>query len=114
MLSRRVVMAMAAAQAGKMMMLTESRCNVHIACMGTKTISLKDEAYNRLKAARRYSDESFSEVVLRATWPEDTITAKAFLALLDSRRTHLRPETLDRIEELKLQDQPPEDKWAGR
>jgi hypothetical protein len=94
--------------------LTGYLCDVHIAWMGTKTISLKDEAYNRLKAARRYSDESFSEVVLRATWPEDTITAKAFLALLGSRRPHLRPETLDRIEELKQQGQPPEDKWVGR
>jgi hypothetical protein len=62
---------------------------------GTKTISLKDEAYNRLKAARRYPDESFSEVVLRATWPEDTITAGALLEQLASRRTHLEPEELD-------------------
>jgi hypothetical protein len=82
--------------------------------MGTKTISLNDEAYNRLKAARRYSDESFSEVVLRATWPEDTITARAFLALLGSRRTHLRPETLDRLDQAKQNDRAPEDKWAGR
>ena len=59
-------------------------CNVHIACMGTKTVSLKDEAYGRLRAARRYPDESFSEVVLRATWPEDTITARGLLALLGS------------------------------
>ena len=89
-------------------------CNVHIAQMGTKTISLKDEAYNRLKAARRYPDESFSEVVLRATWPEDTITAKAFLALHGPRRVHLRPDELDRTEALKQQERPPEDKWAGR
>jgi hypothetical protein len=82
--------------------------------MGTKTISLKDEAYKRLKAARRYPDESFSEVVLRATWPEDTITAKAFLALLDSRRSHLRTDELDRTEALKAHDRPAEDKWAGR
>jgi len=82
--------------------------------MGTKTISLKDEAYIRLKTARRYPDESFSAVVLRATWPEDTITAKAFLALLNSRRTLLRADELDRIEALKKSDRPAEDKWAGR
>ncbi len=82
--------------------------------MGTKTISLKDEAYNRLKGARRYPDESFSEVVLRATWPEDTITGRDLLALLASRRTHLRPDELDRIEAVTQGDQPPEDKWAGR
>ncbi len=82
--------------------------------MGVKTISLKDEAYARLKAARRYADESFSEVVLRATWPEDTITAGALLDLLGKRRAHLRPDELDRVDELKQRDQPPEDKWAER
>ena len=81
--------------------------------MGTKTISLKDEAYTRLRTARRYPDESFSEVVLRATWPEDTITARALLDLLGSRRTHLRLDELDRVDELNQRDQPPEDKWAG-
>ncbi len=86
-------------------------CNVHSTFMGTKTISLKDEAYNRLKAARRYPDESFSEVVLRATWPEDTITGRGLLALLASRRVHFRPDELDRIEEVTQGDLPPEDKW---
>lgn len=81
--------------------------------MGTKTISLKDEAYKRLKAARRYPDESFSEVVLRATWPEDTTTALALLASM-RRRTHLRPDELDRVEAQKLRAQPPEDKWTDR
>ena len=94
--------------------MTVVLCNVHITHVGTKTISLKDEAYNRLKAARRYPDESFSEVVLRATWPEDTITGRGFLALLESRRTHLRANELDLIEALKQRDQPPEDKWTER
>ena len=87
---------------------------MHIAQMGTKTISLKDEAYRRLRSARRYPDESFSEVVLRATWPEDTITARDLLALLDARRTHLKPDELDRIESNNPGDRPAEDKWAGR
>jgi predicted CopG family antitoxin len=82
--------------------------------MGTKTISLKDEAYNRLKAARRYPDESFSEVVLRATWPEDTITGRGLLALLASRRVHFSADELDRIEEVTQNDLPPKDKWEGR
>ena len=88
--------------------------NVHITFMGTKTISLKDEAYSRLKAARRYADESFSEVVLRATWPEDTITGRGLLDLLASRRVHFRADELDRIEAAKQHDRPPEDKWAAR
>lgn len=82
--------------------------------MATKTISLKVEAYNRLCAARRYRDESFSEVVMRATWPEDTITGRALLDLLGSRRVQLRAEELDRIDELKQRELPPEDKWAER
>lgn len=87
-------------------------CIMH--SMGTKTISLKDEAYNRLKAARRYPDESFSEVVLRASWPEDTITGRGLLSLLASRPAHFRPEELDRIEAMTRDDQPPVDKWDGR
>jgi len=94
--------------------LTARLCNVHIAQVGTKTISLKNEAYDRLRAARRYPGESFSEVVLRATWPEDTTTARALLDLYRAGRSHLSPEELDRVEALKRRDAPPEDKWAGR
>lgn len=82
--------------------------------MGTKTVSLKDEAYARLRAARRYPAESFSEVVLRATWPEDTVTAGDFLRHLRQRRHQFTEEELARIESLKDAEQPPEDKWAGR
>jgi hypothetical protein len=82
--------------------------------MATKTISLKDEAYARLRTARRYAAESFSEVVLRATWPEDTVTAGAFLGLIRSRRQHLGEDELNRIEDGKHRDQAPEDKWADR
>jgi len=82
--------------------------------MSVKTISLKLEAYERLRAARRYATESFSEVVLRATWPEDTITARELLALGRSRGGRFSEAELDRIEALKQQDLPPEDKWAER
>ena len=87
-------------------------CIVH--GMGTKTISLKDEAYARLRTARRYPAESFSEVVLRATWPEDTATAGAFLRMLRQRRVHFTDDEIVRIEELKRADAPPEDKWGAR
>ncbi len=82
--------------------------------MSTRTISVKDEAYTRLRAARRYAGESFSEVVLRATWPEDTVTAGAFLKLIRSRRPRLTRDELDRIEDAKRNDAPPEDKWTAR
>jgi predicted CopG family antitoxin len=81
--------------------------------MSTKTVSLKTEAYDRLKSARRYPGESFSEVVLRATWPEDTTSAGAFLALVRTRGMALTSEEIDRIEEAKRLDGPGVDKWAA-
>jgi predicted CopG family antitoxin len=81
--------------------------------MSTKTISLKKEAYEKLRAARRYPTESFSEVVLRASWAEDTLTARG---LLERHRKgpHFTSEEIDRVEALKRADRAPEDKWAGR
>ena len=87
---------------------------MHIACMGTKTISLKTEAHDRLKAARRYPTESFSEVVLRAMWPEDTVTARALLAMVRSSPPWFTAEELDAIEAADRSDAPPEDKWGDR
>ena len=81
--------------------------------MGVKTISLKDEAYNRLRAARRYPAESFSEVVLRAAWPEDTVTGRQLLDRLKS-GVRLTVDDITDIEFLKKKDKPPVDKWAGR
>ena len=89
-------------------------CNVHIQRMGIKTVSLKDEAYNRLKSARRYPGESFSEVVLRATWPEDTVTGAEFLSMWRGSRTRLTEDEWRQVEALKQHDGPPEDKWADR
>jgi predicted CopG family antitoxin len=82
--------------------------------MGTKTVSLKQEAYERLRAARRYPGESFSQVVLRATWPHDTTTARALLESYRAGRRQFSDEDLDRIQALNRRDVPPEDKWAGR
>ena len=87
---------------------------MHSACMSTKTVSLKVEAYDRLRAARRYPGESFSEVVLRAAWPEDTASAGEFLRLLRRGSVGLASEELGRIEAMKRADQPAADKWAAR
>ena len=86
-------------------------CNMHNACMSTKTISLRLEAYEKLKAARRYPGESFSQVVMRATWPEETVTAHELLARCRERGPCLSSAALDRIEALDRADLPPEDKW---
>jgi len=94
--------------------LTETLCIVHNAYMSSKTISVKIEAYQRLRAARRYPGESFSEVVLRARWPEDTITARELRARAQARGPRFSEADLDRIDALKRLDAPPEDKWASR
>ena len=82
--------------------------------MSTKTISLKQEAYERLRSARRYQTESFSEVVLRAAWPEDTTTAAALLDIYRSGPRNFEDDELDRVDALKQLDAAPEDKWADR
>ena len=87
---------------------------MHIAQVSTKTISLKKEAYDRLRAARRYPGESFSEVVLRATWPEDTVTARALLEALRRGGHRFSEAELDRVAALKGDDVAPVDKWARR
>jgi predicted CopG family antitoxin len=94
--------------------LTAATCDVHIAqSMSTKTISLKREAYERLKAARRYPAESFSEVVLRARWAEDTITNGELLTR-HRKGGHFSADELSRMEAARASDRAPEDKWAGR
>jgi predicted CopG family antitoxin len=82
--------------------------------MATKTISLRLEAYDKLKAARRYPAESFSEVVLRATWADTTTTAAEFLSMCRERGPLFTMEELDRVEAMKKKDTPPEDKWKRR
>ncbi len=69
--------------------------------MSEKSVSLTREAYERLCAARRWPGESLSAVVLRAGWPEDTITARQFLDLRRTRTRGFTDEELDRIDALK-------------
>ena len=82
--------------------------------MATKTISLKLEAYERLREARRYPTESFSQVVMRAAWPGDTVTGRDLLARYRAQGAHFAEDELEAIERLKAEQRPPEDKWSGR
>jgi len=87
---------------------------MHTPRMATKTISLSLEAYEKLRRARRYRGESFSEVVLRASWPEETTTGADLLARYRETGPFFMEAELARVEGLKRDDRPPEDKWAGR
>lgn len=87
---------------------------MHTLRMATRTISLRLEAYEKLKRARRYRDESFSEVVLRARWPEESTTGAALLARYREHGPFFSEEELARVERLKQEDRQPEDKWSGR
>lgn len=82
--------------------------------MAIKTVSLKTEAYERLKSARRYPGESFSEVVLRASWPEDTMTGAELLERCRTEGATFTAAELEAIEAVKAADAPAEDKWKTR
>jgi hypothetical protein len=80
--------------------------------MGIRTISLRDEAYERLRRARRTPSESFSDVVMRAVWPDEALTAGAYLRLVRERGPIFTTDELDRVEQAKRDDRPPADKWS--
>jgi predicted CopG family antitoxin len=82
--------------------------------MSTKTITLSMPAYERLRHARRRPTESFSQVVLRAAWPEDTVTADGLLRMAREEPASYGHEELDQIEDAKRAAKPPEDKWQTR
>ena len=87
---------------------------IHILRMATKTISVTIEAYDKLRRARRYPSESFTQVIMRAAWPDDTITAAELLSRLDRGPASFTDAELDAIDRSKAEQQTPEDKWNDR
>lgn len=85
---------------------------MHGICMATKTISLRMEAYERLRRARRHSRESFSDVIMRAVWPEEPSSAGEYLDLVRERGATYDLSGLNTIDGLSEGDAPPEDKWS--
>ena len=80
--------------------------------MASKTISLRVEAYQRLRRARTHPGESFSDVVMRAHWEDHTATGGELLSLVRERGALYDAAAADAIEDLKTGDRPSEDKWS--
>lgn len=82
---------------------------VYIYDMPTKTISLEIDAYERLKNAKRMPRESFSEVVRRAVFPDESIRGAELMAR--ARKRLLSEDSLAAIEDADRNDSPPDDPW---
>jgi hypothetical protein len=75
--------------------------------MPTKTISLELEAYEKLRRAKLFPRESFSEVVLRASIPSSGVSGGDLLDGFGASRSVFSDETLDFIDALNANDKPP-------
>lgn len=76
--------------------------------MATKTLSVDEDAYLRLMAAKRGRRESFSAVIKRARWDAG---AKRCGDLLARASGHVSVEILDQLDHAQAADTPPPDRW---
>jgi len=72
--------------------------------MPTKTISLELDAYEKLRKAKRFPRESFSEVVRRVNIPGLGASGRDLLA----REVFLDEEDFEAIDSLNANDLPPD------
>jgi len=79
-------------------------------CMATKTISIDLVAYDRLSKAKLNARDSFSQVIRRAQWQQESKTCAGVLNSLRS-----LPESdegiLHYLESAQQQDSPPDNPW---
>lgn len=78
--------------------------------MPSKTISLRMEAYERLRRAKR-DGESFSDVVMRARWDDVPVTGEELLTLVRERGPLYTSEELRDVEGTKTETPEDRDKW---
>jgi len=79
--------------------------------MGSKNISISEDAYLRLRRARRHPRESFSQVIRRSRWDDETPTASSWMEAFDE--VPLVEDTvIESLDADQKADYPPEDKWS--
>lgn len=84
---------------------------MHSLCtMPSKTISLRIEAYERLRRAKR-DGESFSDVVMRARWENVPLTGGELLTIVRERGPLYSADELREIEAMKSEAPDERDKW---
>jgi hypothetical protein len=80
-------------------------------CMPSRTISVDEEAYERLCKARRDRSDSFSKVIKRATWHTAEPTCGSVLGRL-ARLPAPSEAILDALDAAQRNEAQPEDKWS--
>lgn len=80
-------------------------------CMGTKTLSVDEEAYRILARAKRSARESFSQVIKRAIWDSNRPQCGALLDRVEG-LPKMSERTLEALDAAQASDPPPESKWA--
>ena len=76
--------------------------------MGTKTLSVDEEAYLHLVRAKGDRRESFSAVIKRAHWDQGKKRCGDLLACASGR---VAAEVLDGLDRAQAEDLPPADLW---
>ena len=85
---------------------------MHSACMATKTVSLDIKAYERLREAREFEKESFSQVIHRAVWLGPKKKCGDLLDHLRRNPHYLAPKRIQILEKAQASDEPPGSKWS--
>jgi predicted CopG family antitoxin len=79
--------------------------------MATKTISIDLEAYERLKRARLSARDSFSQIIKRARWEQQTKSCGELLAASGALPV-ANARSLSYIETAQSMDAPPDNPWS--
>ena len=79
--------------------------------MGSRNISISDDAYRHLRRMRRHPRESFSQVIRRGKWEATGTTARSWLEDMEA-VPELPDAILETLEANQQADPPPQDKWS--